>query len=130
MGLVILFDGICVMCSASAAFVIRHDPAAQFRLAAMQGDQGQAICAALGIDPQLPDSIVLLDDGRVLTGSDAVLGIASRLTYPWRLLAGLRIVPRGIRDRLYGWIARNRYRLFGRRDSCWIPGGEDRRRIL
>lgn len=120
----------CVLCSANAQFVLRHDRARRFRLASMQGDVGAEIYRRLGIDPEDPDTIVVVDGERAVRDSDAVLAIYSGLGWPWQLMGVFRLVPRALRDPVYRLIARNRYRLFGRRESCWMPSQEDRERIL
>lgn len=115
---IILFDGDCVLCSANAQFVLRHDRRGHFRLAPMQGEAGAAICRAHGMDPLAPDSILVVEGDRVWRDSDAVLRICTGLGFPWRLLAAFRLVPGFLRDPAYRWVARHRYRLFGRRDTC------------
>lgn len=127
---VIVFDAMCVLCSANAAFVLRHDRAGRFRLASMQGEAGAALYRRFGIDPANPETMIVVDGDRALRDSDAVLTIWAGLDRPWNALAVLRIVPRWVRDPVYRWVARHRYRLFGRRSACWIPTTEQSRRIL
>lgn len=129
-GPIILFDAECVLCSANAQFVLRHDHARRFRLASMQGDVGAALYRAHGIDPTDPTSMLVVENGEVRRDSDAVLRIYEGLGLPWRLLAVLRLVPRALRDPVYRMVARNRYRLFGKRDTCWMPPPEWRDRVL
>ncbi len=127
---VIVFDGDCVLCSASAQFVLRHDRAARFRLAAMQTPAGAELALRHGIDPADPQSIILVSAGRALIDSDAVLAIGRELGWPWKAVGVLKIVPRPMRDIVYRFIARNRYRLFGRRAGCFVPAPNHRSRIL
>lgn len=129
-GPIILFDAECVLCSANARFVLKHDMAGHFRLASMQGAVGAALYREHGMDPEDPSSMLVVENGRVRTDSDAVLRICEGLGLPWRLLALFRVVPRMLRDPVYRWIARNRYRLFGKRDTCWIAPREYRDRML
>ena len=129
-GPVILFDAECVLCSANARFVLRHDKAARFRLASMQGDVGAAIYRRHGLDPRDPGTILVVESGRVRRDSDAVLSIYEGLGRPWRLLGALRIVPAAVRDPRDRWLARNRSRLFGRRNTCWRAPPEHRDRLL
>ena len=129
-GPIILFDAECVLCSANAQFVLRHDTAARFRLAAMQGDVGAEIYRRHGMDPRDPGTILVVEGDRVRRDSDAVLSIYEGLGLPWRLLGALRVVPAAVRDPVYRWVARNRYRLFGRRDTCWLAPPEYRKRLL
>lgn len=127
---IIVFDAMCVLCSANAAFVLRHDREGRFQLASMQGDTGAALYRQFGIDPTNPETLIVVENGRALQNSDAVLAIWAGLDRPWNLLASFRIVPRWLRDPVYRWIARHRYRLFGKRSTCWIPTPEQSRRIL
>ena len=127
---IIVFDAVCVLCSANAQFVLKHDRREHFRLASMQGEAGAALYRRFGIDPADPDTIILVEGDSVKRDSDAVLAIYAGLGWPWRAAAALRLVPRFLRDPVYRWIARNRYRLFGRRETCWLPTAEQARRVL
>jgi predicted DCC family thiol-disulfide oxidoreductase YuxK len=127
---IIVFDGDCVFCSANAQFVLRHDNRHYFRLAAMQGEVGTALYARFGIDPKDPESMIVVTGDRVQRDSDGVLAIYSGLGWPWRAMAVFALVPRFIRDPVYRWVARNRYRLFGRREMCFVPKPEHTRYVL
>ncbi len=130
---VILFDGVCNLCNGFVQFVIRHDAAGQFRFAALQSAAGQALLAAHGAaaaPEATPDSVRLVADGQVYSHSTAVLQVARRLGWPWRLLGMGGVLPRAWRDGLYRWVARHRYRWFGRQESCWLPTPELRSRFL
>ncbi|NYT43153.1 thiol-disulfide oxidoreductase DCC family protein [Sphingomonas sp. R-74633] len=129
-GPIILFDGICVLCTANAQFVLRHDRRGHFRLASVQSEAGQALCGRFGIDPDNPDTMLVIEDEQARRDSDAVLAIAGGLGWPWRALGVLRVIPQAWRDALYRRVARNRYRLFGKRETCWVPSAEQRARIL
>ena len=129
-GPIILFDAECVLCSANAQFVLRHDKSARFRLASIQGGAGRTLCREHGHHPNDPTTILVIEDARVRRDSDAVLAIYEGLGRPWRLFSLLRLVPALLRDPVYRWIARNRYRLFGRRATCWVAPPEYRSRIL
>ncbi|TDW64576.1 putative DCC family thiol-disulfide oxidoreductase YuxK [Novosphingobium sp. PhB55] len=129
-GPIIVFDAMCVLCSANAAFVLRHDRAGRFRLASMQGEAGAALYRRFGIDPANPETLIVVEGDNVLRDSDAMLAIWAGLDRPWNALAALRIVPRKLRDPIYRWVARHRYRLFGKRSACWIPTAEHAARIL
>lgn len=129
-GPIILFDAECILCSANAQFVLSHDRKKHFRLASMQGAVGSALYRRYGIDPTNPDSIIVVDGDRMLRDSDAVLSIYAGLGWPWKAISVFTFVPRFLRDPLYLLIARNRYRLFGKRDSCWLPSPEYRDRLL
>lgn len=127
---VIVFDALCVLCSANARFVLKFDRRGRFLLASMQGDAGAALYRRFGIDPKHPDTLIVVDGDHALRDSDAVLAIWRGLGWPWRALGALALIPRALRDPPYRWVARNRYRLFGRRDSCWLPTSEQRARLL
>ncbi len=112
---IIVFDARCVLCSANAQFILRHDRAGHFRLASMQGKTGAALYRRFGIDPANPETMIVVQAGRALRNTDAVIAIFAGLGWPCRALSVLRFTPRGLRDPLYRLLARNRYRLFGRR---------------
>lgn len=127
---IIVFDAMCVLCSANAQFVINNDRRGRFLLASMQGDVGSAIYRKFGIDPTAPDTIVVVTGEHALRDSDAVLSIYEGLGWPWRVLSALKIIPRALRDPAYRLIARNRYRIFGKRETCWLPTPEQAARVL
>jgi len=127
---VILFDGVCNLCNAAVRWVIARDPHARFRFASLQSQAGRGALAASNAPSDLPDSIVLIADGRVLVRSEAAIAIAARLGVPWSFARVAGILPRGVRDGLYAWVARNRYRWFGRQNSCMLPTPELRTRFL
>ncbi len=126
----IVFDGLCVLCSANARFVLNHDRRAHFRLTTAQGPLGEALYRHYGLATGDYETMLLVDRGRLLTESDAAIAIARGLGWPWRAAAAARIVPRPLRDAVYRLVARNRYRWFGRRETCWVPGPGDSDRIL
>ena len=127
---IIVFDAHCVLCSANAQFVLKHDRSDHFRLASMQGEIGTALYRRFGIDPANPETLILVDGNDVRRDSDAILAIYAALGWPWRATTALRLVPAFLRDPVYRWVARNRYRLFGRRATCWVPSAEQARRVL
>jgi predicted DCC family thiol-disulfide oxidoreductase YuxK len=127
---IVLFDGVCNLCSGSVQFILKWDPEARFRFASLQSEIGQTIQAEHGLDPGTLSSVLLVEEGRLYRESDAALRIARYLPGAWKLLTVLRIVPRPLRDGLYRLIARNRYRWFGKADTCWLPTPELRGRFL
>ncbi|KMO38665.1 membrane protein [Methylobacterium tarhaniae] len=129
-GPIILFDAECVLCSAHARFVLERDRDATFRLASMQSDIGQSLYRRHGMDPEDPASLLVVEGDRMRRDSDAILAIYETLGLPWSLARIVRIVPAAWRDPVYRLIARNRYRLFGRRERCWIAPERYRDRIL
>jgi predicted DCC family thiol-disulfide oxidoreductase YuxK len=129
-GAIIVFDGVCHLCSAWVQFLLVRDCRAQFRFASLQSPRGRALLSGHGLDPDDPASFLLLDSGVAWTDSEAILRVLARLGGIWRTAAVLHWVPRALRDWLYRWLARHRYRLFGRRTQCWMPRPEDARRFL
>ncbi|MFJ6321876.1 MULTISPECIES: thiol-disulfide oxidoreductase DCC family protein [unclassified Rhizobium] len=129
-GPIIVFDAMCVLCSANAQFVLTHDRQGRFRLTSMQNETGAELYRRCGIDPANPDSMIIVDGTTVLRDSDAVLSIYAGLGWPWKAFSWLSLVPRALRDPAYRWLARNRYRFFGRRETCWLPTPEQADRIL
>ena len=118
---VIIFDGLCALCSGSAAFVLRHDGKAVFRLLPAQSPLGHALYRHYGLDPQNYETMILIQDGVAWLKSEGAIRIARGLGFPWSLAAIVRVVPLAWRDRLYMLIARNRIRWFGARTSCYRP---------
>jgi predicted DCC family thiol-disulfide oxidoreductase YuxK len=127
---VILYDGVCNLCNGTVRFVIRRDRAARFRFAALQSAAGRDLLARLGAAPPDLGSVLLIQDGHVYRKSEAALRIARRLDGAWPMLYALRAVPRSLRDGVYDFIGKRRYRWFGRTETCQVPGPEDRTRFL
>ncbi|MBW8813337.1 MAG: DUF393 domain-containing protein [Caulobacterales bacterium] len=125
-----LFDGVCNFCSGSVRIALRLDRRGVLRFTPLQSPFGQAIARRYGLDLQNPASFLYFDRGRALESSDAVLALARRLGPPWSALAMLRIVPKRWRDGAYGLLARNRYRLLGKRDACMVPTPAQRARFV
>jgi len=129
-GPIVLFDGVCNLCDRSVQFILDHDPEGVFRFASLQSQVGRQLASRCGLDSDAMDTLVLIDGAECWTRSDGALGIAGRLSAPWRWLALARLVPRVLRDPAYAWVARNRYRWFGTRDECRIPTPDIRARFL
>jgi predicted DCC family thiol-disulfide oxidoreductase YuxK len=127
---IILFDGECNLCSYWVKFFIRRDKRAVFKFASIQSSAGGKLYAGAGFNPSNPQTFLLIAPDGVYARSDAVIEIAARLGGAWRLARGLKIIPRGIRDWAYGVLARNRYKWFGKRDSCMVPTPNIKRRFL
>jgi predicted DCC family thiol-disulfide oxidoreductase YuxK len=124
-----LFDGVCILCSASVRFVLRHERGPTLRFVALQSDEGRSLALCHGLDPDDPQSFLLIEEGAVLKASDAVLALSAHLGAPWRWGAVLKVVPRTWRDGLYHLVARNLYLWFGMADSCLVPSPEQRARF-
>ncbi len=127
---IVLYDGMCNVCSGSVRFILPRDRKAIFRFASLQSFAAARLLTACGRAPGTLDSLVLIDSGRCYERSEAALRIAGRLPFPWRLASALSIVPRPIRDALYDWFAAWRYRWFGKKDVCDLPPPEWRERFL
>jgi predicted DCC family thiol-disulfide oxidoreductase YuxK len=125
-GPVLLFDGECVLCHRTVAFVVKRDRRRVFRFASLGSVAGRRMTAGQG---PLPDSLVLVEEGRVWVKSEAVLRVSRRLGWPWSWMWVLRVMPRGVRDWAYDAVAARRYRWFGR-DRCLVPTAEVRARLL
>lgn len=137
-----LFDGVCNLCNAAVQFMIDRDPSGKLHFAALQSDVGAKLLEdAMGAEQARllregvtgdgdPDSIVLVENGKAWTHSTAALQIARRLRFPWTTAVVLFVWPRFIRDIVYRFIARNRYRWFGKSDTCRIPTPELKARFL
>ena len=127
---VILFDGVCNFCDGSVNFVIKRDEKQQFKFAALQSEAGQKLVEEYGLNKPGIDSVILIENGRAYTHSTAALKIAQHLggIYSWASI--FLYLPRGLRDFFYKLFARNRYRLFGKKDECMIPTPEVKERFL
>lgn len=117
-----LFDGVCILCSRAVRYTLRHERAPAIRFVALQSPQGRALAVAHGLDPDDPASFLFIEGGRALDRSDGVLALLRHLGGPARVLALGRVLPPPVRDWIYDRVARNRYRPFGRAESCMIPG--------
>ena len=126
----VLFDGVCNLCNGSVQLLLKHDPEGRFRFAALQSDAGRSLLAKHGLAADILSSVVLIEGGRVWRESSAALRIARHLPGAWKLLWAFTAVPRPLRDAVYRWIARNRYRWFGKTETCWLPTPELKARFL
>ena len=127
---VVLFDGECKLCNGWVRFIMRHDRQWRLKLAAVQSPEGQALLAWAGLPLDQFDTLAVIRDRQYWVRSDAVFEIIAQLPGAWRPLLLLRGIPRGLRDWIYDKIARNRYRLFGRYDTCLLPDPDHEQRFL
>jgi predicted DCC family thiol-disulfide oxidoreductase YuxK len=127
---ILLFDGVCNLCSKTVQFIIRKDPKAKFRFASLQSQSGQLLLTQLGLLPDTFNSLIYIRDKRFYLKSTAVLKVLQELSGGWRLLFCLIILPRFIRDFVYDFIAKRRYFIFGKSETCWIPSQEYLDRFL
>lgn len=119
----ILFDGVCVLCSRGCRFVSKRDRRGYFRFVPIQVAEGRPLAEQLGIDPDRPDSFAFVANGQAYVKSEAALRIARELPH-WQWTWVVHFIPRVIRDAIYDLVARNRYRWFGRRDACILPNSD------
>ncbi len=128
---IILFDGVCNLCNSSVQFVIKRDKKDLFRYAALQSEVGQQLVQERRIDTTQVDSIVLIEPGvAYYTKSDAALEIAQDLGGLWKLTVVFSWIPTSIRNAVYDFIARNRYKWFGKKESCMVPTPELQAKFL
>jgi predicted DCC family thiol-disulfide oxidoreductase YuxK len=127
---IILFDGICNLCNSSVQFVIKHDKKGRFRFASLQSDFGKTQIQKFQIDLSKTDSVIYIFDNKAYTQSMAALKIAKQLDGAWPTIYILIIIPRFLRDCIYNYIAKNRYKWFGKKESCMVPNAELKSRFL
>jgi predicted DCC family thiol-disulfide oxidoreductase YuxK len=126
---VILYDGVCVFCSRWIRFIAARDVTGRFRFTAIQSDYGRRLAQAFGINPENPDTNAVVHGGVVSFKSDAALTVLSHLP-GWQWVGALRAVPRPLRDMVYNLVARNRSRIFGKYDVCFVGDASLRNRVL
>lgn len=127
---IIIFDGHCVFCSFWARLVLKYDRRGVFRLLPAQTALGTALYAHYGLDPHNYETNILIENGRARFKADGSIRMTQLLGWPWNLALAFRVLPRVLADGLYDLVAKNRYRLFGRSDVCYIPGGDYSDRVL
>lgn len=128
--LVILFDGECPFCVGWIKFLVDRDADDRFRFASLQSDWAARFIRAHGIDEPLPDSILVWDGKHLKTRSAAIIAIAEELPGIWHGMRHLDLFPNRFRDKIYAFIARNRHKLFGKYETCWLPKAETRWKFL
>jgi predicted DCC family thiol-disulfide oxidoreductase YuxK len=126
---VILYDGVCIFCSRWIRFIAARDVKGQFRFTAIQSDYGQRLAQAFGIDPADPDTNAVIHGGTAYFKSDAALTVLSNLP-GWQLVHILRAFPKPLRDAVYNLVAKNRYRIFGKYEVCFLGDASFRSRVL
>jgi len=127
---VILFDGVCNLCNGFVQFIIKQDPLGKFKFASLQSAYAKKKLDGIGINKTNFDTVVFLSEGRIYTKSTAALKIAKHLGNGWALTYPLIFLPQFLRDSLYNLIARNRYKWFGKQESCMLPSPELKNRFL
>lgn len=126
---IILFDGVCNLCNGAVNFVIQQDKKGSFKFASLQSEAAQQLLRQHG-DFKKFDSFILLESGALFQKSTAALNVLKQLPWYWKWLQVFRLVPVGVRDGIYDFIARNRYRWFGKKEHCMIPTPQLKERFL
>ena len=127
---IVLFDGVCNLCNSSVIFIIKHDKEDRFRFSALQEAEGKRLISNYNIDTANVDSIILIDGDKPYVKSAAALRIAFYLSGAWPLLYAFMLFPAIIRNWVYDLVARNRYKWFGKKESCMIPTPELKEKFL
>ncbi|MBL4849199.1 MAG: thiol-disulfide oxidoreductase DCC family protein [Planctomycetes bacterium] len=127
---VVVFDGVCEVCSRWVQFVIAHDPDSRLRLASLQSDAGQALLAQAGLSPDEYDTMIFVEGRQLYFKSTAALRVLYHFGGIWRLLSFARVIPAFLRNFAYDRLAKNRYSLFGKKETCLMPTPEIKARFL
>ncbi|QHA94242.1 DUF393 domain-containing protein [Bacillus sp. N1-1] len=126
---IILFDGVCNLCNGLVKFMFKYDKKAVFSFASLQSETAEILLKKAGLT-EVPDSVIVIKEGKALVKSEAALSIIKQLGGLFKLLLVFRLFPRSIRDRIYDEVAKRRYKWFGKKESCMIPTKEQRKRFL
>ena len=127
---ILLFDGVCNLCNGFVQFMLLRDKAGYFQFASLQSEAGQQLLEQYGLDTDALNTVVLIENGQAYTHSAVALRVAPHLDGFWSWAKIFWIIPAGLRDRIYNWVARNRYRWFGKQESCMLPRPEWQGRFL
>ena len=127
---IVIFDGVCNFCNGAVNFIIKRDPTGRFVFTPMQSPVGQELIEQFGAEMVGVDTFLLVKDGQCFERTDAALEITKDLSGLWHWLRVFKVLPRPLRDFFYRLFARNRYRLFGRRETCMVPTASVRERFL
>jgi len=127
---VILFDGVCNLCSSTVQFILKRDKKDTFRFASLQSDFGQSVLQKFNLPENTFDSFLLYQNGKIYTKSTGALLVARQLSGAWKLLFAFIIIPSFIRNSVYNVIAEKRYSWFGKKEACWIPSAALKAKFL
>lgn len=127
---IVFFDGVCNLCNGTVLFFLDHNPEKNLRFASLQSASAERILGKKVLLGDSPSSVLFLENGNLYEKSNAVLRIAKHLSFPWNLAPLFRWIPTSLRNLVYEWIARNRYRWFGKSEVCRIPSPEYKSRFL
>ncbi|NCU03072.1 MAG: thiol-disulfide oxidoreductase DCC family protein [Chitinophagaceae bacterium] len=126
----VLFDGVCNFCNFWIQFALKHDKQKKLMFGSLQGTTAQQLLPQYNIDPTVITSVIFIEDGIAYRESTAALKICRHLDGGWKLFYALMIIPAFLRDGIYKWIGRNRYKWFGKQESCMLPTAEQRKRFV
>ncbi len=127
---ILLFDGVCNLCTGSVQFIIRHDPMGNIQFTSLQSEKGKALLKSYNLPENQLKSMVFIENGIAHTRSTGALRAVRYLSAPWPILYPLIIFPRFLRDAVYNFVGKNRYRWFGEKKECWLPTPELQSRFL
>lgn len=127
---IVLFDGVCNLCNSSVQFVIKHDHKKLFSFASLQSEFGQQLLKEKGLPTENFNSFMLLENDQLFSKSTGALRMLKHLGSGWQILYAFIIVPKFIRDAVYNFVSQNRYRWFGKKEACWIPTPDLKKRFL
>lgn len=125
-----LYDGMCVLCSRSVAFMLRHERKSVVRFVSLQSQEGRSLALRYHLDPDDPKSFLFLENGVPMQATEGLLALSAHLRAPYCFIRITKLFPSGLRDCVYHWLARNRYRLFGRMKTCMVPPPEQSHRFV
>lgn len=128
--MVVLFDGVCNLCSGAVQFIIRRDPKKHIRFSPLQSEYAARQLLHFAMSKGVPSSLVVIEKDKMLQKSDAVLEITRHLSGAWPVVYVLKVIPRFMRDAAYNWVAANRYRWWGKRSACWVATPDLKARFI
>jgi predicted DCC family thiol-disulfide oxidoreductase YuxK len=127
---ILFFDGFCNLCTGSVQFIIKRDKKNKLQFASLQSEAGQQMLQKFGLPTQELNSLIFVDDNIIYQKSTGALRIAKYLSGAWPLAYGLTIIPAFIRNAVYNWVAKNRYKWFGKKNECWLPTPELNKKFI
>lgn len=127
---IVLFDGVCNFCNFWIQFALKRDKTGKLTFTSLQGETAKELLPKFGIDPHVLTSVIFIENGKAYRESTAALKVCRYLDGGWKLLYALIIIPAFMRDAIYKWVGKNRYKWFGKQESCMLPTAEQRARFL
>lgn len=127
---IILFDGVCILCTGWVKFLLKYDKQPHYQLASVQSPVGQDLLRYADMSIDVFDTLVVIEQGRVTVRSDAILRVLHNIGMPWSLTKVFKVLPQSLRDFIYHYIATNRYKVFGKHSSCYVASQGDMKRFL